>query len=211
MLKGKEKQEHLAINRLNVTAHNERALKKELYDHLSYLDLDEIEKTEDDAFDRGQNLAKLEALYLRGFTSKGKLARKLNLSYTVVQRLLKIVQGRLYYQKKLENPESLKVTQKLLNKFTNKCEKLIENFDKSLEAIDKRLYDSVTGEFNNELSEHERINLIKAKIQINKYIHEVHLSINAIYGVPQNITQTSNANKDFRYSKYFDFSFILED
>ena len=65
MLKKKQKHKDLAINQFRTTAHKERVMKRNFYEYRNkYLNIEEITKTTNKSFDKGQLLAMLEALYL---------------------------------------------------------------------------------------------------------------------------------------------------
>ncbi|NQY79515.1 MAG: hypothetical protein HRT47_04305 [Candidatus Caenarcaniphilales bacterium] len=148
MLKKKQKHKDLAINQFRTTAHKERAMKRNFYEYRNkYLNIEEITKTTNKSFDKGQLLAMLETLYLSGEINKSQLAKKLGVNYTVVQNLFKIMEGRLFYMLKHNDIDNLKRISDHLCKYLTKCNKLIKSYQKSVDAIDKRLYDSNTGEF----------------------------------------------------------------
>ncbi|MCH2227347.1 MAG: hypothetical protein MK033_06205 [Candidatus Caenarcaniphilales bacterium] len=188
MLKGKKKKKHKAFNRYSVKAQKDKAAKISLDEFRNALhNLEEINETSNDSFDRGQLLAKLEALYLRGVTKKSELARILGVSYTVVQRLYKQMQGRLYYQSRLEDKDSMHLTGELIGTYLLRCNDLIKRLYRTSDAMEEQLFIRGESRFKTNLSNSEKISYVRTLCQNSKYLHDIFLSINAIYGITDNV------------------------
>ncbi|NQY79513.1 MAG: hypothetical protein HRT47_04295 [Candidatus Caenarcaniphilales bacterium] len=67
--------------------------------------------------------------------------------------------------------------------------------------------------FNTTLSDHERVNLVKAQAQINKYIHDAYQSMNAIYGLSEYFVNNSEERQEYNFSEFVpsEFSFLQEE